>query len=165
MEYQQLFSYKKWADVRALDSIHLVDGTLHADSLSFVRQQLNHIVIVEELFKSRLLDQQAPHPATNSQFLPELDELKTRLLESCDWYLSYVAGIDSKRAKAMRTISFVFADGLNGSMTISEILFHIVNHGSYHRGSIARALDQAGVPHPADGYGIFIHESEPHRRS
>ena len=61
-------------------------------------------------------------------------------------------------------VSFRFADGQSGSMAVKEILFHIVNHGSYHRGSIARALDGAGVPHPPDGYGIFIHEREPLRR-
>ena len=49
-------------------------------------------------------------------------------------------------------------------MTVEEILFHIVNHGSYHRGNIAHALDLACVPHPVDGYGIYIHEEEPQRR-
>jgi len=50
-------------------------------------------------------------------------------------------------------------------MNIEEILFHIVNYGSYHRGLIAHALDLAGVAHPADGYGIYIHEKSPERRN
>jgi len=62
-------------------------------------------------------------------------------------------------------ISFTFADSKRGTMSIEEILFHVVNHGSYHRGSIAHALDLAGVPHPPDGYGIFIHNKNPERRN
>ncbi len=59
---------------------------------------------------------------------------------------------------------FTFADGKYGSMSVEEILFHIINHGSYHRGSIAHALDLAAVAHPVDGYAIYIHEKEPGRR-
>jgi uncharacterized damage-inducible protein DinB len=61
-------------------------------------------------------------------------------------------------------IAFRFADGRRGKMTIYEILFHIITHGSYHRGNIAHALDLAGVTHPVDGYGAFIHAFEPNRR-
>jgi len=49
-------------------------------------------------------------------------------------------------------------------MNVEEMLFHILNHGSYHRGSIAHALDIANVPHPIDGYCAYIHEAEPDRR-
>ena len=38
------------------------------------------------------------------------------------------------------------ADGRDGGMTRQEILFHIVNHGTYHRGAIGHALDLAGAP-------------------
>ena len=49
-------------------------------------------------------------------------------------------------------------------MSVEEILFHVLSHGSYHRGNIAHALDLAMIPHPVDGYGAFIHEREPERR-
>lgn len=49
-------------------------------------------------------------------------------------------------------------------MTRQEILFHIVNHGTYHRGAIGHALDLAGAPRPADTYTVFIHAAQPQRR-
>ena len=49
-------------------------------------------------------------------------------------------------------------------MTRLEILFHIINHGTYHRGAIGHALDLAEVPHPADTYTVFIHAAQPERR-
>lgn len=156
------FNYKVWADERTLQAIESIDASIFSDSYAFVLQQINHIVIVEELFKSRLLNEAAPHKSTNTAVVPSLDELGKRLTKSGAWYLNYVSSLNIKDYEDI--VSFVFADGKSGFLTIEEILFHIINHGSYHRGSIAHSLDLAGVPHPPDGYGIYIHEKNPERR-
>jgi len=156
----QAFNYKRWADERTLRALENVDRDAFPDSYAFALQQLNHMVIVEELFKSRLTEGPTPHRSTNSEVVPEFDELSRRLMASCDWYAIYLFRHENEK----KQISFIFADGRRGMMTVEEILFHVVNHGSYHRGNIARALDLASVPHPIDGYGIYIHEKEPGRR-
>jgi uncharacterized damage-inducible protein DinB len=61
-------------------------------------------------------------------------------------------------------VCFQFVDGKPGRMTRLEILFHIINHSTYHRGAIGHSLDLAQVPHPADTYTVFIHAAEPERR-
>ncbi len=53
---------------------------------------------------------------------------------------------------------------VHGKSTSKVEISHISNHGSYHRGNIAYALDLAAIAHPVDGYGIYIHEKEPQRR-
>ncbi len=158
--YIQALNYKKWADERTLRAIELIDKSAFPDTYAFVLQQLNHMIIVEELFNSRLTSQPAPHESTNSELVPEFPELERRLLASCDWYSSFASNLKNTEEKVI----FAFADGKRGMMTAQEILFHIINHGSYHRGSIAHSLDMASVPHPVDGYGIYIHETEPERR-
>lgn len=158
--YIQALNYKKWADERTLRAIESLDKHAFPDSYRFVLQQLNHMVIVEELFKSRLINQPAPHTSTNTKLVPEFPELERRLLTSCNWYSGYASNLENREEKVI----FTFADGKRGMMTVQEILFHIVNHGSYHRGNIAHSLDKASVPHPIDGYGIYIHEAEPERR-
>ena len=158
--YIHAFNYKKWADKRTLDAIEEIDRNVFPGSYAFVLKQLNHMVIVEELFKSRLLRKSAPHERTNTELVPEFTELKGRLLGSDCWYSSYVCELESVEEQ----VSFTFSDGKKGMMTIEEVLFHILNHGSYHRGNIAHSLDLASVPHPIDGYGIYIHEREPQRR-
>jgi len=156
------FKYKIWADKRALQAIGSVNKLRFQDSYKFLLQQVNHMIIVEDLFKSRLTNEFTPHNSTNTDIVPELSELTDRLSESGKWYLSYVSTLDKLNLEDL--ISFKFADGKFGSMRKGEMLFHILNHGSYHRGSIANALDLADVPHPIDGYGIYIHEKEPERR-
>ncbi len=156
----EAFHYKRWADKRTLEAINTIDPEAFPDSFSFVLQQLNHMVIVEDLFKSRLKGEPAPHDSTNTEVVPGFSELSKRLITSGDWYISFV----SSSPDIEQEFTFTFADDRNGRMTVQEILFHIVNHGSYHRGNIAHALDLAAVPHPSDGYAIYIHESDPNRR-
>lgn len=156
----QAFNYKTWADKRTLAAIKQINQETFVQSYRFVLQQINHTVIVEELFKNRLTHNTPPHNSTNTQTVPSLEELAPRLIDSDNWYSEYV----SLERDWDSSISFVFADGKQGKMTISEILFHIITHGSYHRGNIAHALDLSEVPHPVDGYGIYIHEQEPERR-
>jgi len=46
-----------------------------------------------------------------------------------------------------------------------EAIFHLINHGTYHRGAIGHALDRAEGSRPADTYTVFIHGAEPERRN
>ena len=156
------FNYKIWADELTLRAIDHIDNPTFCDSYKFIVQQINHIVMVKELFKSRLTGSPVPHQNTNSYIVPKLDELKGRPKESNKWYQRYISDVDDETKLAV--LPFTFADGRSGSMSVEEILFHIVNHSSYHRGAIAHALDLADVSHPSDGYGIYVHEKEPVRR-
>lgn len=157
----KIFKYKLWADTRTLEAIAKIDTAVQAQHYQFVLQQLNHMVIVEKRFRSQLCHLPVPHAETNTTVIPSFDELSHRLIDSGKWYINFLVTAQSTNTN----IAFVFADGQAGKMSVDEILFHVVNHGSYHRGNIAHALDQAGVPHPLDGYAAFIHDFEPERRN
>jgi len=51
------------------------------------------------------------------------------------------------------------------SLTREEVIYHLINHGTYHRGAIGHALDLARAPRPADTYTVFVHAAEPERRA
>jgi uncharacterized damage-inducible protein DinB len=156
------FKYKQWADRRTLDAAKGLEERDGSAAISFIRQQLNHMVIVEELFRARLLGDETPHHATNTDVVPGLDELEIRLTQSNEWFSRYVT--DSACEMLNDQISFRFVDGNQGRLTRLEILFHIVNHGTYHRGAIGHALDLAKALRPADTFTVFIHAEEPERR-
>jgi len=158
----EAFEYKQWADRRTLDAIRSLDWARFPSALKFARQQLNHMVRVEELFRARLLGLSDPHSSTNTEVLPGLPELAERGNDSNQWFASYVRQLEP--GHKLQIISFQFVDGLRGTMTRLEILFHIINHSTYHRGALSHALDMAEVPHPADTYPAFIHSAEPARR-
>lgn len=161
--FDDAFAYKRWAMQRTLEAIRAVDARAFPASVAFARQQLNHIVIVEELFRARLLGEASPHAATNSAEVPALEALAMRLEASDQWYAAHLAALAP--AQWDQALRFRFADGRDGCMTRREILFHVLNHATYHRGAIGHALDRAGVPHPADTYTVFIHQAQPQRRA
>ncbi|WP_433852709.1 DinB family protein [Stenotrophomonas nitritireducens] len=160
--FDEAFAYKRWAMERTLDAVRAVDAQAFPASVAFARQQLNHIVIVEELFRARLLDEAPPHAATNTAEVPALEALATRLQASDQWYAAHLAGLAP--AQWDEVLRFRFADGREGCMTRREILFHVLNHSTYHRGAIGHALDLARMPHPADTWTVFLHETQPQRR-
>lgn len=162
-QFQYQLRYKQWADGRTLDAVALIDTARFPSEMSFALQQLNHMVRVEEVFRARLLGLPEPHATTNSEDVPPLAQLKRRLSESNDWLQAFAKSMPAE-ALADR-IHFRFLDGKAGSMSRAEIFFHLVNHGTYHRGAIGRALDLAGGLRPADTYTVFVHAAEPERRS
>lgn len=156
------YKYKHWADRRTVDAAKALEDEQGSAAVSFIRQQLNHMVIVEELFRARLSGNEVPHRTTNTDVVPTLDEIDLRLTQSNEWLAQYVTGATSEILNDQ--VSFQFADGKQGRMTRLEILFHIVNHGTYHRGAIGHALDLAKATRPADTFTVFIHAAEPERR-
>jgi uncharacterized damage-inducible protein DinB len=154
--------YKAWADRRTLDAVAEIDAQRFPSAMAFVRQQLNHMVRVEEIFRARLLATQEPHSSTNSEVVPELADLGKRLAASNEWLHSYVRS--ASPAQLQESIRFTFTDRKPGMLTREEVIFHLVNHGSYHRGAIGHALDLANASRPADTFTVYIHSAEPHRR-
>jgi uncharacterized damage-inducible protein DinB len=157
-----LLRYEQWADRRTLDAVAAIDVHRFASAMAFARQQLNHMVRVEELFRARLLGWPDPHSTTNCDSVPELEELDRRLSMSNEWLRSYATSLDaSGRAESIR---FHFVDGKRGTLSREEVLFHLINHGTYHRGAIGHALNLAEAHRPPDTYAVFIHVVEPTRR-
>lgn len=155
--------YKSWADTRTLDAAARIDAPRYPQQEAFIRQQLNHMVRVEEVFRARLLAQPEPHTNTNSSEVPPLHALRQRLEASNHWLQAYTPSLTPDTLA--ETHHFRFLDGQNGRLDRAEILFHLINHGTYHRGAIGHALDQAGGLRPADTYTVCVHEAEVERRN
>lgn len=154
--------YKQWADGRTLEAMALMAPTQFPAETAFAHQQLNHMVRVEEVFRARLLGDAEPHATSNSEAVPALAELGQRLAASNNWLQTYAQSMSGSMLSEQ--IHFCFLDGKGGTMSREEIFFHLVNHGTYHRGAIGHALDLAGNLRPADAYTVFTHAAEPERR-
>jgi uncharacterized damage-inducible protein DinB len=105
-----------------------------------------------------------PHTftATNTVETPTFEALREAVFACDQWYLDFVAGVAPEALAD--TIAFSFTDGARGCMSREEMLAHIVNHGSYHRGAVGRIMAQAGVAPPRDIFTVYLHQAEPARR-
>ncbi|MET0266619.1 MAG: DinB family protein [Duganella sp.] len=163
-QIQHQLRYKQWADSRTLAATGLIDVAQFPSEMAFACQQLNHMIRVEEVFKARLLCAPEPHTTSNSDpgLVPPLQELVQRVSASNAWLQAYAQSLSG--VALAETIRFRFLDGQQGALTREEVLFHLVNHGTYHRGAIGHVLDLAGNLRPADTYTVFIHADQPERR-
>jgi uncharacterized damage-inducible protein DinB len=59
-------------------------------------------------------------------------------------------------ARHEEVVSFRFIGGGPGAMARREILLHVANHGTYHRGNVASMMYQAGTPPPTTDLPVFL---------
>ena len=158
---RSLFGYKSWAN---RELFVLLGGLApeHADQMHTCIRTLNHIYVVDRIFKAHLSGEARPFDATNTKSTPDLAQLQAEVAATDAWYEQYVAGVSS--SGLAEVIDFEFTDGDSGRMSREEILLHVITHGGYHRGNVGQVLKSISVAPPRDLYTKFLHQSEPARR-
>ena len=157
-----LFAQKSWTNRELFDAVASVTDEDHAAARETATRTLNHIYIVDQIFRAHLTGERHGYTATNTPETPDLGELHFAVAETDGWFEKYVATVSD--ATLAEKISFQFTDGDSGTMTREEMLFHVLSHGSYHRGNVGQVLKSISVVPPRDLYTKFLHISEPQRR-
>lgn len=157
-----LFAQKSWANRELFDVVASVTAPEHATAVHTAIRTLNHIYVVDRIFRAHLLGERHPYTATNTPETPDLGELHFAVAETDLWFEAFVSQA-SEQALA-ESISFTFTDGDAGRMTRTEMLFHVLTHGAYHRGNVGQVLKGISVSPPRDLYTKFLHVQEPSRR-
>lgn len=157
-----LFGYKAWANAELFALLSTLPAK-HAAELHSCIRTLNHIYVVDRLFRARLSGESESFDATNTKETPSLGQLRGSVEATDVWYLKYVSSLGA--AEAAEVLDFTFTDGDKGRMSREEILLHVVTHGGYHRGNVGQVLKSISVAPPRDLYTKFLHQSEPARRA
>ena len=117
---------------------------------------LNHIYVIDDIFQAHLEGRPHRYTARNTDNTPALAELWAAVQAMDRWYVAYA---DSLTEEILHeTVRFTFVGGGEGAMTREEILLHVVNHGSYHRGFVGDMLYQVPAAFPANDLPVFLRE-------
>ena len=157
-----LFGYKAWANSELFARLGELPEK-HAEELHTCIRTLNHIYVVDRLFRARLGNEPRPFDATNTKATPSLGQLREDVAATDAWYQKYVSSLTAEEASEV--LDFTFTDGDQGRMSREEILLHVITHGGYHRGNVGQVLKSISVAPPRDLYTKFLHQSEPARRA
>jgi uncharacterized damage-inducible protein DinB len=157
-EHLELFAYHRWANARTLDAA----GRLAAEdftrdlksSFPSVRDTLAHLLSADWIWLERWLG------ASPTQG-PEWDvetyaELRARWRELEERQRAFVDGL--READLDRVVSYRALSGAPYANPLGELLRHVVNHGTYHRGQVATLLRQLGVKPPQTDLILFYRE-------
>jgi uncharacterized damage-inducible protein DinB len=94
--------------------------------------------------------------ARNTKDHPPLSDLR-KAQEGVDrWYLDWTASLSD--ASLGEEVRFTLIGGNPGVMTRGEILLHVVNHTTYHRGFVADMFYQVPAKPPTTDLPVFLRE-------
>src|SRR5690606_38710503 len=141
-----LFAYNRWANHRILDAAaKLGDEALDRDlgsSFPSVRATLAHVLSAEWVWLSRWKGT-SPTGLPDSWDLSTLDAIRARWAEVEREQHALIDALgedDLRRAVAYRNIK-----GQPFTSTMAQMLRHVVNHSTYHRGQVITMLRQLGA--------------------
>ena len=157
-----LFAYKAWANNELFAALASVDATAYPAEAHTALRILNHVYVVDHIFKAHLQGSAHGYAATNTKETPALPALAAAVTELDAWYLAYATKLPPSALQEQ--VGFAFTDGDAGRMTREEILLHVITHGGYHRGAAGEVMRAASVTPPRDLLTRFMHSTEPQRR-
>jgi uncharacterized damage-inducible protein DinB len=139
--FTRLIQAMAWADERAIAAIRAAPN---ADALHLFA----HVLGAEEVWLSRL-EQRQPALAVWPEIT--LDQCAEAAARNAAGWLAFVARQDDWS----KIIRYRNQAGVEFETALSDIVTHVVIHGAYHRGQVARALGQASVP---TDFILFVRE-------
>lgn len=157
---RMLTRYTAWANERLFDALaQLPEGAASAKRASTfgnMLHTLNHACVVDRIWQAHL--EQRPHgfKARNTESHPPLAELRRHQGALDAWYIAYADQLSEDQHAEV--VSFTFVDGGAGAMTRGEILLHVVNHKTYHRGVVADMICQVPARPPTMDLPVFVRD-------
>jgi len=145
-EMRTLYEYDAWANARTLNACAaLTQEQLTrnlGNSFGSVRDTLVHIVGAQMIWLERLHGS-SPAGLPKPDAYPDLLAVRAQWAETEPTLRAYVSGLSA--ADLERILEFRNAKGIVFRDQIGNILQHLANHGSYHRGQVTTLLRQLGA--------------------
>jgi uncharacterized damage-inducible protein DinB len=160
---RMLTRYNQWANelffaaVAALPEAEVVKP--RRSVFKSMAHTLNHNYVIDRIFQAHLEGREHGYSARNTESHPPLAELWRAQKELDGWYIeAYDAMSEAALNEKLR---FTFVGGGEGVMTRGEMLQHLVNHTSYHRGFVAQMLFDIPVRPPTTDLTVFLRDAPP----
>ena len=156
-----LTRYNAWANALIFGAVAaLPEGEATKPRRSVFKNMvhtLNHNYVIDRIFQAHLEGRGHGYTARNTADHPPLGELWQAQQEVDRWYVAAYEAMDDTRLN--ETVRFAFVGGGEGAMTRGEILQHLVNHTSYHRGFVAQMMYDAGARPPTTDLTVFLRDN------
>lgn len=155
--FQRLLDYHEWAYDRLLDDCALLAdedyrrpcglffGSIHAT--------LNHLAVADRLWLARVLGEAQPYRRLDAEAATDLAGLRRLLLDGVERWQAWLA--DRTDAELGQVLRYASVTRGEQQRRIDDILTHVVNHGSHHRGQVTAALTAMGQEAPVLDYIYF----------
>jgi uncharacterized damage-inducible protein DinB len=141
--FRELFDYSHHYNQRLADIFLDNSGQVSEKSVKL----FNHILNAHQIWNNRI-DPIAP--TCQVWALHPLDELKGIEQNNYERTVQLLDHVNLER-----TLDYATGDGLRFSNSVRDILFHVINHSTYHRGQIAAEFRANGIEPLATDFILF----------
>ncbi|MEM1428348.1 MAG: DinB family protein [Pseudomonadota bacterium] len=145
----RMVAYMAWADdVMLRTAEQLPEHVLTAERDTLFRSisgTFDHTLVVAEMFRAHLEGRSHPHRARHRARALPFPDVAAGLRAMNAHYVALAQGWTD--ADLAQPVHFTFVDGGPGCMSREDILLHLVNHATYHRGFVSTLL----FPHRPKG--------------
>jgi uncharacterized damage-inducible protein DinB len=146
-DVQLLLEYHYWARDRLLDAIEGLSPEQFTrdlgSSFKSVRDTVAHIYAAEWAWHQRWLGH-SPTALLAPDRLPDVHAIRREWSDLESGMRAFIGALDNDGVA--RVIDYTLLSGAPGSSPVWQMLQHVVNHASYHRGQVATMLRQLGAP-------------------
>lgn len=155
-DLRSLYAYNAWANAGFFEAIEGLDESKRTQpiesSFPSVIATLGHIVGAEWIWLSRW---QGTSPTGFPDWLqsPTLEDLRSRLSQVESDRAAFLSPLTEDDLQ--RRLSYKLLNGTASSTRLLDLLLHVVNHSTYHRGQLTTLLRQVGGTPPATDYVVY----------
>ncbi len=142
---RQHLDYMVWADNRQLAAVRA--------HMPLRLEILEHIFMAERIWLARIEGAVAP---THLQPPADGAELAAEWAELHRMWQALAAQADWNSVVSYKTLS-----GIESSSPLWQIVLHVANHGSYHRGQVAAVLRAEGFTPPGTDLILWYRQTTP----
>ncbi|WP_163103048.1 DinB family protein [Peribacillus alkalitolerans] len=158
---ENLYNYHVWANQRIIDHLKTMSSEKYQKKLksvfSSVSEVLSHIYLVEYAWLYILEGQNMKEAMQSSLQLQEkivkhsIEDLEKEFHILSTRFISFLTSQEDMEKRIMLDNPWA---GLRET-SLSEMVLHVVNHGSYHRGNISAMLHQLGDSSVMTDYAFY----------
>lgn len=158
--FRSLLDYHYWANKRLLGALqNLTEEQYRRDlggSFPSIQATVAHLINAEAVWMSRLTDE--ARQKVTPEDLPTVAAAAERWAKMEQEYLLLLEGAGDDGFD--RQIRAITSTGREYVHTVGEVLQHLVNHGTYHRGQVTNMIRQIGlVPVALDMIMYYRHKA------
>lgn len=159
----RMTAYMAWADDVMLKNAEQVSPdvlTSPKDTLfKSISGTFDHTLVVAEMFQAHLDGRTHSFSARHRDEPIPFEEVALRLRSINAHYVGLAR--EWTEEELAQEIRFQFVGGGQGAMTRLDILLHLVNHSTYHRGFVSALLFPQKIPFAPNDYTVFLRDAWP----
>lgn len=163
---RRMAAYNRWANARLLSACAgLSDddyGRARPAFFGSIHGTLNHMLVADRLWLARITGAPPPHRDLDEVAWPTFEDVVGARKATDTRWLELVAGLaDADLGRVVRYARATSPE--KQASTLEQILLHVFNHATHHRGQIHDQLMDTEVTPPPLDLIFYLREAEPLR--